>query len=515
LSPLACRLASAFYALNFSVPVANALSGFMPQTWGMVFLFIFLPFFLRSTTHIERNRMLISAGVTSALLLFSYPEILPFALVAAGISFLYRLGFGRLRFKDAVISFLGIGLITVILTPVAAVKLPAAMAIQISAVVGWDVKFNLWDYLSMLAGYRSFFQGGASPFFHFLAILTAALTFFALLAGPRRVRRQVVPLLLIFLLALAWFTLFVVNPWNPNERGQPWSTYKVVTYIFFLFAPLYGLGLAMLWKKGGWIRLGATGLLGIYIALFPAFILKGAKASSAGMRFFTGVQGNPIAEYKRIRLVLSDLPPETPVNLVFPPEALRHRQMTAYFLRRPVIADWMDDVYIWPHLSPDCRSLPIDFSFPILAYKPFTQKRTVANLVLDRCSQIIIRMGSGWHGHEQDQQHWWRWLEREGEVVLSLAQNSRVTLHAEIAIIGAPQRTITIRVLGRPELSILRTLAESWFVPLAPIEFNLPQGTHKILFSADGPVARMGQDPRKVSMGVRDLSSIAISTLGR
>ena len=40
----AVRLAALFYALNFSVPVANALSGFMPQTWGMVFAYRCFPF---------------------------------------------------------------------------------------------------------------------------------------------------------------------------------------------------------------------------------------------------------------------------------------------------------------------------------------------------------------------------------------------------------------------------------------------------------------------------------------
>ena len=511
LSHLVRVLATAFYALNFSIPIANALSGFMSQTWGMVFLFPMLPLYLRSATHLDRKRMLISAGVMGALLLFTYTEIFPFVFAAIGISYLYRLGFGKLRLKNGLISFFGASLLAVLLTPVSAWKFPTAMVTQISAVVGWDVKFKIWDYLSMMAGFRSFFQKEASPFLFFISILTLEVVVYALIAGPRRTRRQVVSLSLIFLLALGWFALFVANPWNPNERGQPWSTYKLMTYSFFLFAAMYGLGLGMLWKKKRWVRIGVAGLVGVHIFIFSVTTFKAAASNVMGMRELTGVEGDPIAEYKRIRQVLSDLPPETPVNLVFPTEAHKHRQMTAYFLRRPVIANWMDDEYIWPHLPPTYRSLPINFSYPILAYKPFEPKRTVANLVLDREPQILMLMGSGWYGWEHDAQGWWRWLEGEGEVLVFLPKPSRVRLQGEIVVVGAPHRTLTIRVEGRPDLSIKRTLGECWFTPFSPIELDLSPGIHKILLSADGPVARMGQDHRNVRIGVRNLSCLALS----
>jgi|GEM_PF-6601450 len=510
LSPRASVLAIAFYSLNFSVPIANALFGFMPQTWGMVFLFPLISLFLRATTRLERNRMVLSAGVMGALLLFTYMEILPFALGAVGAAYLYRLAWGRLRLKDALFTSLGFALFAAVLAPVAAWKLPTAMKVQISAVVGWDVKFNIGDYLSMLAGYRSFFQGQTSVFFLIISILTSAIVLYAFIAGPSRNRRQFLSLSLIFLLALCWFALLTANPWNPGERGQPWSTYKVVTYTFFLFAAMYGLGLSMLWGKRGWIRFGAAGLMAVYIFSFPVTALKTAGANAAAMRQFTGVKENPIAEYKRIRQVLSGLPPQTPVNLLFPPEAQKHRQMTAYFLRRPVIADWRDDGYIWPWFSPPYRSQPLDLSYPILAYRPFDPKRVVANLALTRRAQIMTDLGAGWHGHEQDAHNWWRWLEQQGEILVFLPENSKFELRGEIAVIGSPRRTLTIRVEGRPELTVNRTLAESWFTPFSPVEIDLPRGKHKILISADGPVARMGQDPRNVRMGVRNLTCVAL-----
>jgi hypothetical protein len=170
----------------------------------------------------------------------------------------------------------------------------------------------------------------------------------------------------------------------------------------------------------------------------------------------------------------------------------------------------MDDVYIRRLLSPPYQSLPIDFSYPVLSYKPFEPKRTVANLVLDCEPQIITLLGSGWYGEEHDAENWWRWLEKEGEILVSLPKESRIRLQGEIAVIGVPHRMLTVRVEGRPKLSLHRTLAQCWFTLLPPMELDLPSGSQKILLSADGPVARMGQDPRNVRVGVRNLSLVAV-----
>ncbi len=506
LSIPAGSIAAVFYSLNFSIPIANALFGFMPQTWGMVFFLPALSLFTRSTTHLERSRMLASAGLMGSLLLLTYTEILPFAFSAIFFSFFYRIGFGKLRLKDALISLIFPIPVIILLAPVSAWKFPTAMITQISAVVGWDMKFGISDYLAMMAGFRSFLQGKASPILFLVSILTALAVLYAFFFGPARNRRQVVPMSLIFLMVLAYFSLFVKNPWNPDERGQPWSTYKTGTYLFFLFASMYGLGIYMLWRKRRLFRVGATILIAIYIFLFPNITLKVARSNATAMRKFTGVIQNPVAEYKRIRQLFSDLPTETPINLLFSPEALRHRQITAYFLRRPVIASWMDDPYISHWLLPQYRSLQIDFSFPILAYEPLNPKRSFANLVRD--PDLVIFMGSGWHVWEHYENNRWRWLEKEGEFLIFLRKESRIRLQGEIAIVGAPQRTIRIRLQDRPDFLMQLSMKESQFTPFSPIELDLPSGVSKIFLSADGPVSHMGKDPRNVRLGIRNLSGL-------
>src|ERR1019366_9327217 len=104
------------------------------------------------------------------------------------------------------------------------------------------------------------------------------------------------------------------------------------------------------------LRIVAVGQVAVFIGFVPIASLDTARRSTEDMRQLTGVVEDPLAEYKRLPHVLADVPPDTPVNLVIPTEALKHRQMVAYFLRRPVIADWSDDVYLG-NLDPAYRNL--------------------------------------------------------------------------------------------------------------------------------------------------------------
>ena len=242
----------------------------------------------------------------AGLLLLTYTEILPFIFAAALFSFLHRAGFGKLRLREALTSLLVPGALAALFSPVAAWKLPLAMITQFSAVVGWDPAFNILDYLALMAGFRSFFQEKTPAILVVASISTLLVMIYGLIRGPLRNRRHAAPLFLIFLFALAYFSFFMANPWNPHERGQPWSTYKAVTYAFFLFAAVYGVGLYKLWQKGRMFRLGAAVLILAYILLFPVTALKAARLNASAMREFTGVKQNPVAEYKKISQMLSD-----------------------------------------------------------------------------------------------------------------------------------------------------------------------------------------------------------------
>jgi hypothetical protein len=517
--PIAATAISAvFYALHLGIPITNALRGFLPETWGIAFMLPLIALHVRATSRSSRLKRVIGAGVLGGIALLTYTEIVPFALLAIATCYLVRLVFGRLRFFNCVVSGLAPVLISVIIAPIAAWTFAKVIATQIRAVVGSDVKLHALDYVVTLAGFKPGLGFSSSlppsftqilflyPFLRVAAIIAFVSVLYACFRGPLKTSRQAGYISLIFLLVLAWFSLCARNPWNPAEIGQPWSTYKAVTYGFFLFAAMWGMSVFLFWNKGGVMRLLAVGQLAVFLLFFPFGTLATAEQQSRQMREFTGVDKNPISEYERLPRVLAGLPANTPVNLIFPPEVFVHQRWVAYFLRRPVIAKWSEG-YISPYLDPKNRALNYDLRYPSLVYNPLARGRAAANLTIDTTHHAIMSsFGAGWYNIEHNKQNWWRWLRKAGEIRLFLQQGGRVRMRGEIAVVGVPERTISVRVVGHPELTMNYAIQKTWFTPFISDALNLPSGDHQIIISASGPTSQIGNDLRKFRIGVRNVS---------
>jgi hypothetical protein len=537
MSSTAAVFATLIYSLHTAIPISNALWGFMPETWGIAFMLPLLALYLRLTSRGQRLRRIAVTGIFGGLLLLTYLEIVPFVLLAVAICYLARALMVQLRFRGAsgpqfsaikftnprfsipvglLLNLLAPIVVAAVVAPVAARKFVPAMLVQAGAVVGWDVRLSLVDYLAMLAGYRSMIQGvimtpgmlrATLRLTAFLAVLTSAV---AALRAPLRTRRQLACLASPFIAALAWFSLYAVNPWDASQVGNPWSTYKLVTYSFFLFVALWGVGLAMLWRKARFYRLLVVGQLAAFVGFFPVATLATAKTAAQGMQQLTGNREDPVGEYKRLSQDLPGLPRNSAVNLDIPSEALKHRQLVAYFLRRPVIADWSDDGYIWPHLSQAARAKQIDPTSPTLVYT-LGKSGSLANLTLMKPGTAFATdsFGAGWWGEEKDGPNCWHWLEEKGELNLFVGgRGGSLTLRADLAVVGTKQRNVFIAVTEKPDQDKRYTLPERWFAPFTSDRIHLPAGQYHVRISADGPSYRFPKDPRPIRIGVRNLAWI-------
>jgi hypothetical protein len=507
------RLAAAIYALHLGVPIPNALSGFLPQAWGYAFVLPAAALHIQASRRGDVTRRLVAAGALLALVLLTYTEIVPFLLAGVGTCYAGRLFARRMTFRRAVIGgFAPIGL-AIVIAPLAGWTFLRVIATQYRALGGWDVHLGLFDYMLMLAGFRSIMQDlsvrpGAWPFvLRITAIAVSATAVYASIRGPARMRRQVGALGLVFLVSLAWFGLYVVNRWQPGSVGEPWTTYKTVTYSFFLFAALWASGLALIWQRVRALRLLVVAQLAVFVVYFPMATLDAAGRSISAMRVFTNGAADPIADYKRLPSLVAAIRPDEPINVVVPPEAMKHRQMIAYFLRRPIIADWSNDDFVGEHLPPGSNA-PIDPKHSTLVYTPDVSPPGVANMTLRRYIQVPGAFGSGWHGREQDSQgHVWYWLEEAGEIEVTTPNTGWLWLQGDLAVVGAPERTITIAIRELPDRARSYRLTERWFVPFAAERIQLPAGHYHVMISADGPVHAMGpNDDRLVRMGVRDFT---------
>ena len=477
---------------------------------GAVFLMPMLALSVRATGGRDWRRRSVAAGLCSGLLVLTYTEMVPFAALMVAVTFLVRAVFGRLRLSRALAAGALVGGIAIVAAPVAAIKSIEVLKVQSQAGVGWDPHLGLFDYFGLLTGYRSLLEpaidqpGRVESLLRVLVVAGILTAAFAAVRAAGRVRRQAAALSAPFVAGGLWFGLCTVNRWDPAQVGQPWSTYKLATYGFFLFVALWGAGLARLWQSGGARRLMAAGQLAALAAFFVPASLQDARAEAHGMQELTGVTTDPIGEYKRLPGVLADLPPDAPVNLNLPYSAHKHRQLVAYFLRRPVLADWSEDLFVGPHLAGG--GAPPDPNAPTLVWAPADPQRTVANLRLRRDVVLVSAdFGAGWHEQEHDASHFWRWLEQEGQVAVTIARPGWLTARGDLAVVGAAQRTITIAVGGHPDQTVRATIGARGFEPFTSAPLHLPAGRYTLIVSADGPPFVFGSgDTRTVRIGVRD-----------
>jgi hypothetical protein len=503
--------ATAAYALHVCLPITNALWGFSPQAWGAALLFPAIGLHVRATGR-DRPRRIISSGLFIGMLLVTYTEIIPFALIAVATCYLARLAWGRLRMNDALVSGLTPIAVAIAVAPIAAWTFVPSMIIQTGAVVGWDPRYSLFDYIGLLAGYRSLAlsfiadNGISGLAARIGAVIALATVLFAAFRGPIRARRQLALIGLVFALALGWFSIGARNPWNPNEFGHPWSTFKVATYVFFLVAALWGMGIVAFWTRGGVLRgLAALQVAGWFVVFGVANVAT-ARQVSAAMQRYTGNKTDPIGEYKRLPGLLAEFPRRQPVNLIVPNQVVWHGRLVATFLQRPTLADWSSDDLIGPQVKGDNT----DPRLPSLVFNPNAAAGTAtANMVLNRdLAQVVgTSFREGWYGRESDTWHSWYWLEERGGVLINVRRGGTLTVKGDLAVTAAPSREITIAVNDHPELRRTLTVPQQWFTPTLLLTGHVEEGVYELVITASGPTGAMAPaDPRQIRIGVRDLT---------
>jgi hypothetical protein len=150
----------------------------------------------------------------------------------------------------------------------------------------------------------------------------------------------------------------------------------------------------------------------------------------------------------------------------------------------------------------------MDPTYPSLVYTPVGGEPKAANLVYQPAgTTLTASFGNGWHGVEVDGPNSWRWLEQAGQIDLVLPAGGWLTFKADVTVIGARPRTITVAVAGRPELEEKYTLPQQWFAPFTSRRIHLAAGRYMLTIAADGPATVMApSDPRVVRIGLRNVT---------
>lgn len=363
--------ASLVFGLHAGIPIANAMFGFLPQAWGTGFLCTYLAAHASLLTSRESLRSHLGAAFSFAFLVSSYPELVPFALAGTGSFYFRAILRGGSRPRPSLVERASVPLLLgAMLAPVAAVNLKQLLRLA-RIPFGWDPGMSHWDHALLVTGTQALNQGGLrlevswpGPVLLVCVSITVVAVLLGLFAGPHGARLRLSAFSWPFVMAFVWYDFFVPNPWHPEAIGQPWSTYKALTYGFPFLAAAWGLG----WS---WLeRIPLAKLVQrVHLAAFLAIALQMNWVTSRFLVAFGGSYMGPnLIDRGRLLAAVAPFPQNEPINLEFPPEAFGHRLTAAYFMRKPFLVDDLTDPNLAQMIPPAMRSASTDPRYPTLRY---------------------------------------------------------------------------------------------------------------------------------------------------
>ncbi len=503
-------IAIVFTAVNFSFPIGHALTGFFPQTIGIAFSAALLSLWTNIEPNIFRKNVSLYflTSILIAAMVISYSEITPFIFLAAFIVIFLKVIRKEISFIKAIEVFCVPMIFGIIMSHIFFYGIIKNLKTLSSSVVGWDVKYVLWDYILMLFSFIPLNYNQPVPILMhpLINIAFSASTIFFIyiilkeflcVSEYKKVLTRLAEIAVPFILILIYYGYFVKNPWNPSVIGQSWSIYKAVQYSFFIFPPL----IAIAWYK---IMLSKERLVKyIVIAASCLYIVTGVGFSvgysyhcARIMASNTGDESNPISEYFKLRTAMLNLSDGLPINLIVP--NTKHREMVAYFLQDvPLQADWSDDNYIRSYID---NNNAFFMNRPFLVYEPGQKDHAVgANMVLVNSTW---QYDKDWYDLEQDGSGSWHWS--SGNSSIALEGNNNLIKIEFLCMATSNNPAIDVYSNLGEKLTTFHVETSGW----CPIELTLllPKGTTAIEFKYGGKAVIEGNDPRPLAFAIKNLS---------
>jgi hypothetical protein len=460
--------------------VFGANMGFLPQTVGLAIgaslLFMVGPLFKWVATTNATWQTIGKAALPGAALFagvtFAYSELVPFLLLAVvGSGFIIAF---RIRSWGKMLAHGGVMLmLSVLLLNTELIRAFAAIRTQFGVVVGSSVDWFLLGFVAHAFG----LHGGALEGFQWTtpgSVGSLAFAFGLILLGLAvglvlaRIRpiwhatlsgviMPVVMLLAVFAAGVVYFRYFVPSPF-PNGLGQSWSQFKLTEWAHPFVMALFLLAIASLRPRLGKLFNGAVVAL-FAIGLVSATIIGVARTRPI-MQYYSGV-----SDLNRFYLTFRDTvfatcPSNMPVYLALGGKDLKFRQMaTLYLYDRDVRSDWMDDVYIYHHLSKERRTQELTLGSCVVERNGqdgwLSQGAQVGPVIVGifdgRRGQIRIISVAGAYARESDGHNWWHWVERKVSFTLQPLfvpkDATQTKLHFEYETRG--KQTLTLRIIKR------------------------------------------------------------------
>ena len=339
-----------FSAFNSSIIIWSAVTGFIPQLFGLALIIIALCSFKETMIKGTLTKY-IESGFIIAALCICYSEIVPFfALMVFAIYVLesHRKGKWAYHFKTSII----IAIISVIIMGPYIFDMFRALIMQLKAVVG---SYQEMDWLSVVSWLLSsvpvqyrFTTGDQNQIIYIgITLLLVMLLLFGYRRNTYEKKKQEICEGIIisipFLLMLIYFEYIAANPFGPGI-GNTWSIYKLAQYVVIIPICYLFMYFGDVFRGNSIIKRILTFSLPLcFICMSIVYTVNFSYSVTRSMFNYTGTKTKePITEY--IELGEKYKNEDKIINLIGMP--LQQRKLITYFLHENKLAsDWSSDNY--------------------------------------------------------------------------------------------------------------------------------------------------------------------------
>jgi hypothetical protein len=498
-----------FTAVSFNGIAYGSATFFLPMVYGLSFAVSFLGLFGSIGTYASRkpnwhNSILLSipAALLLSALVYSYPELAPFCFFACVLAGAFFLLDKRLRKQFVLFSFFLL-MYSFVLMNKEIFRAVKAIVRQSEAVAGWAVNWSLYDFIGHSFGLRSG-SGDVGVWFFDSKLLSLIVLFFFLatvfLFFKNKCKNRAYVLLpcaayvVVSTLAFLYFRYFVSSPW-PIGTGQSWSQFKIANWvgpfviIFIGVCALYTLRCS---RRYSW-PIAFVLIVCILVGIYQNYIF--ADNRTKHFRQETGYDQSSSEVFLKLRnFIVKTVEPTQSIYLSL--EGIHHkiRQMVAYFLLDfKLSGNWSDDGYLFPHLPPGERDMPVSISEYIIGFQDdsrFEQGvERFGNLNFTTTPLCLVQLISveGGHDREMDGKDWWYWTPN----LLSLRYRIRAQTFPKLAVfkfqfLSLTDQTIEVIIRGKNfEKKISHESQTGWGKFKATISIPGPEMSLTMISSED------------------------------
>jgi len=508
MNTVAAYLSVLFAAFYTSIPIVNAYDGFMPQNLGLM-LSVCIFALITKIDSWKWNIIVFGYSILLSALIVTYSELLPFVGISMVCLFVYKFLRNKPARKRMFINVLGIAIVTVLCSNISLLNAFKAILSQLKAVVGWHIDYSLWEYILYLLSIPvndAINISSKYPLVYMGIVFGIGFSLYMMFRPSKDSYQSQNGKLVLrilsfpYLLLLGYFVFVAKDPWVLESRGHTWSIYKNVQYISIFVPIVIGMSFYPLYEKGIKYKrlLIGTGFCFVIVSLTLSW--HNSKISTQEMRNYTGNSERPLYQYELLYKEFKK--DDRPINIVMPPQLLKHKQMLAYFLRdHEVISDWSNDGYIFPHMLPENRAPLLVSNGVILKYNP-NNKNGIAGMEVSN-SLYYSSFISGVYDEESNGIDYWRWA--SGEVVIEVNNISnkqqKSVINFDITSNPLEQNVQNIH-LWSEEKKIATAEVEPNKRSEISIPVNLDVGKTIFTLKYSGDAIQVNGDPRNLAFNI-------------